>query len=329
MEGFFYSQFADALKDTLSIIPFLLIIFFIIEILEYFYLDKIVLISKFSKKAGPLIGALLASIPQCGLSVVVSTLYCRHLVTLGTLISVYLATSDEAVPVLLANPAGYKTILPLVSIKIAAGLAFGYIIDFIFTSKLSDKREGNIKIEKGCHSHSVDKECHGALKKELFIHPVVHTLSVSFFVFLITFILNIILSSPVLSLFKTIAGTGAIGAAGGVGAMGAAGGGAGVFSLPESFMYFVRCVAEPILTAVFGLIPNCAVSVGITIMYLKGVISFASCVSGLCAGAGLGILVLIKNNEDKKDTAKVILLLLAISIFTGYLTMLFSGSAGL
>ena len=90
-----------------------------------------------------------------------------------------------------------------------------------------------------------------------------------------------------------------------------------------NFAFLGNKVLQPVYTALFGIIPNCAVSVGLTIMYIKGAISFASCVSGLCAGAGLGILVLIKKNEDKKDTMQIILLLLVISIIAGYLTAIF------
>ena len=78
---------------------------------------------------------------------------------------------------------------------------------------------------------------------------------------------------------------------------------------------------QPVIAAIFGIIPNCAVSVGVTVLYLKGVITFASCVSGLCAGAGLGLLILIKNNKDKKDTALILTLLLITSILAGYPTL--------
>ena len=89
-----------------------------------------------------------------------------------------------------------------------------------------------------------------------------------------------------------------------------------------NFAVFKNNFIQPVIAAIFGIIPNCAVSVGITLMYIKGVISFASCVSGLCAGAGLGLLVLIKNNESKKDTGFILLLLLVISVLAGYLTLL-------
>ncbi len=293
-----YLSFIDAIKDCLEIIPFLILIFYLIEAAEYFYSDKI-LESKFLKskasKFGPLFGALLASIPQCGLSVIASTLYCKRFITKGTLIAVYLATSDEAVPVLIANPEGFRIVLPLILIKIMVGLIGGYLIDFIMPAKApSDnvlEAKGEIILEKGCHSHHITKNGKENSKTELFLHPLIHTFSVTFFVFLLTFLINVLVSAAALD--KGI--------------------NASSWWINSGLLKFI----EPVLAAFFGIIPNCAISVGITILYLKGAISFASCVSGLCAGAGLGILVLFKKNKDIKDTLSVIGLLLLISILAG------------
>ncbi len=299
----FYISFLDAIKDTLGIIPLLLVIFIIIEIVERFYSDKILACANFSKKTGsyfsfgPVIGAVLAAIPQCGLSVIASTLYCKRLITKGTLIAVYLATSDEAIPVLISNPKGYRAVLPLIAIKIAVGIISGILID-IFCSKkaenaqpniIEENHSGEIHIEKGCHSHSISKSKTAAVK-ELIFHPLIHTLSIAFFIFLVTFLINLIFINFDFN-----------------------------FALNIQNKYL-----EPMLAAIIGIIPNCAVSVGLTVMYLKGAVTFAACVSGLCAGAGLGILVLVKNNHDKKDTAKIILLLLLISILTGFI-LIFAG----
>lgn len=298
-----YLSFSDALKDTVSIIPFLLLIFIAIEVIEHFYYDKILACINFSKKGstcknilrkigiGPFIGTILAAIPQCGLSVIASTLYCKQMVSKGTLVAVYLATSDEAIPVLISNPAGYKSILPLLAIKIATALIAGYLIDFLIPSKeYSKQKDKHIHIEKGCHSHNIAASGKKETLKELVFHPFIHTLSVAFFVFLVTFLINLLFSNFEFN--------------------------------PQILAGLQNKYIEPVFAAIIGIIPNCAVSVGITVMYLKGAISFASCVSGLCAGAGLGILVLIKKNDNKKDTVLIILLLLAVSIFAGLITAL-------
>ena len=293
-------SFAEAFKDCIGLIPLLFLIFCIIEIVEHFYSDKILSFAKFSKKAGPFVGALLAAIPQCGLSIIASSMYCKRFITKGTLIAVYLATSDEAIPVLLASPNRFEIILPLIGIKLAVALFAEYWIDFIFKTDIdfSGLKNEKIKFEKGCHSHDIVKDENAktsimARFRELFFHPFVHTLSITFFIFAVTFLINI-------------------------GVYGASSGGFDLFQNAFFNNTFKNTFIQPVLAAFFGIIPNCAVSVGITVLYLNGVISFASCVSGLCAGAGLGLLVLLKNNKDKKDTALILALLLVISILTGY-----------
>lgn len=302
-----YAAFLDAIKDTVAILPFLLLIFYIIEIVEHFYSDKI--LSKrvfiFSKKQKvvlfPLFGALLASIPQCGLSVIASTLYIRRFISKGTLLAIYLATSDEAIPVLLSYPGGAKVLLPLILTKICIGFISGYLIDY-FMQQPKDmpmqEIQNNMVFEKGCHSHSISRGKNLFVNKELFLHPFVHTLSVAFFIFFVTFAINVIISQS--GVVKEFLG----------------------LSSNESVLF--KTLLEPVVVVLFGIIPNCAVSVGIAMMYLKGVITFASCVSGLCAGAGLGILILIKKNDDKKDTILILALLFLISIISGYLIAGFS-----
>ena len=301
----FYISFIDAIKDTAGIIPFLFLIFFIIEIVEHFYSHKIISFVKMSKNGifpcyaaflGSAFGAVFAAIPQCGFSVIASTLYCKRIITKGMLIAIYIATSDEALPVLISNPKGYKIILPLLSIKILAGIITGCFIDIFFPSKSSNNAAlEDIKLEKGCHSHNIAPSDKKETIKELVLHPVIHTLSVLFFVFLITFFINLIFAYFTLNPLSL-----------------------------ANFALLQNKFLQPVVAAFFGIIPNCAVSVGLTIMYLKGAISFASCVSGLCAGAGLGILVLIRKNENKKDTLNIIFILLAASILTGIITAFFN-----
>ncbi len=293
------SSLTEAFWDCIGIIPLLLLIFYLIEIVEYFYSDKILHFAKLSKKAGPFLGALFAAIPQCGLSIIASTMYCKRFITKGTLLSVYLATSDEAIPVLLASPKRVEIIVPLILIKLAVALVAGYLIDFLFPSKLdlAPLSDAKVKIEKGCHSHEIVKNsesAQGSGLRSILFHPLVHTLSVAFFIFVVTFLVNTCIFAL-------------------------SGGSTDSFN----FSIFQNNLVQPAIAAFFGIIPNCAVSVGITILYIKGVITFASCVSGLCAGAGLGLLVLLKNNKDKKDTALILALLLAISVFAGYLTLFF------
>lgn len=107
----------DALTDSIHMIPFLFIIFLIIEFIEYFYSHKMSVLIKHSDKTGPLIGSLLASFPQCGFSIIASTLYTKKFITAGTLLAVYLSTSDEAIPIMMAQPGKTPIIIQLLLVK--------------------------------------------------------------------------------------------------------------------------------------------------------------------------------------------------------------------
>jgi len=275
----------DALIDSLHMLPFLLFIFFVIEIIEFFFSHKMNSLIKHSNSSGPAVGSLLASFPQCGFSVVASTLYAKRLITVGTLIAVYLATSDEAIPVILAEPAKANIVIQLLITKIIIGITAGYFIDFILERIKQPVLEAiNDDIhEEGCCRHHLNKNPD---KKELFLHPVIHTASVFFFVLIVTLGINYLVSLV-----------------------------GGEENLGKYFLH--NSVFQPVIMAFVGLIPNCAASVAVTLMYLKGAIGFGSAISGLCSSAGLGMLVLLRKNNDIKDTLKIISLLLIVSIMSG------------
>lgn len=278
----------DAFIDSIHMLPFLFFIFVIIEIIEYFYSNKMTKLAKYSDKVGPLAGSLAASFPQCGFSVIASTLYTKKLITKGTLLAVYLSTSDEAIPVILAEPSKIGLVVPLLITKIIIAILAGYLIDFII-DKTSDKNQINEtvleeEVQEGCCHHHVNKP----RKRDLLLHPLEHTFNVFIFVLIVTIGINY--------LVHRVGGEENLG------------------------QYFLNdSVLQPVITAIVGLIPNCAVSIAITLMYLKGAIGFGSVISGLCSGAGLGLLVLFKKNENLKDTFKILLILLAVSIFSGIL----------
>lgn len=281
----------DALIDSLHMIPFLLVIFFVIEFIEYYFSYKMSSLMKKTNKSGPIMGSLLASFPQCGFSVVASTLYTKKLITAGTLIAVYLSTSDEAIPVILAQPGKVFIVVQLLAVKLFIGITAGYFIDFIL-NRLNHSESSTLDdevTEQGCCNHHLNKNPD---KKELIFHPLKHTISVFSFVFIVTLIINYLVAS--------VGGEEQLGA------------------------YFLHnSIFQPVFMAFVGLIPNCAASVAITLMYLKGAIGFGSVVSGLCSSAGLGMLILLKRNNDIKDTLKIVGLLLLVSIFSGVIIQLF------
>ncbi len=275
----------DAFIDSLNLVPFLFVIFVIIEICENHFSHKINDIKKGSKNLGPIVGALFGIFPQCGFSVIAAMLYIKKMITKGTLIAVFISTSDEAIPILLANPKHFHILLPLIVAKLIIATIAGYLIDIFFKSEIKNDN-ANIDSEKGCCNHNISV----SNKLVLFIHPIKHTINVFLFIFITTLLLNI---------FITNIGEENIG----------------------NYLA-INSPIQPIIAAIIGLIPNCAISVIITILYTKSAISFGSTIAGLCSGAGLGLLVLFKKNKDLKDSFILTGMLVSISIICGIIIQL-------
>lgn len=272
----------DAICDSIHLLPFLFVIFVLIEIIEFNYANKIN--SMLKKTGGIIAGSLAAILPQCGFSVIAASLYSKRIITRGCLIAVFLATSDETIPILLATPSKVYLIIPIIGLKLFIGILSGYLVDFVMKPKITENDLKDEIIEEGCCKHDVE---HGS-RRELIIHPVLHTANVFVFILIITLILNYCLEDIAITDF--IKGNKYI---------------------------------QPVLAALIGLIPNCAVSIGLTMMLIKGTLSFGAVMSGLLSNAGLGLLVLLKNN-DFRDTLKIISVLLVISVVSGIIINLFS-----
>lgn len=171
----------DTILDGLKLLPFLFLAFLLIEYIEH---KLSIANEKRLEKAGnfgPFIGSLLGAVPQCGLSVLATNLYITRIITLGTLISIYLSTSDEMLPILLSHHVAMSEILKILGLKIIIGMFFGFLIDFIFRKRVHSKME----IGHFCEEEHCDCE-HGIFKSSL-----KHTCRIWFFILLITFILNI------------------------------------------------------------------------------------------------------------------------------------------
>ena len=277
----------DAITDSIHLLPFLFVIFVIIEILEFYFSDKIDHCIKKARRSSVAVGSLASILPQCGFSVIASSLYSRKMITRGCLIAVYLGTSDETIPILLANPSKAHLIIPIIGLKLFFAVTLGYVIDIVSNKVGAEPEVAEIsedeKIEiheEGCCNHNPDSRN----KRQLILHPISHTINIFGFILIITLILNYILEHFAVT-----------------------------DMLATGTHKYLQCIAA----AIIGLIPNCAISIGITMMLIKGTITFSAAMSGLLSNAGLGLLVLLKNN-DFKDTIKVILLLLAISILCGF-----------
>ena len=269
----------DAVLDTLKTLPFLFAAFLAIESLEHYsnhYMNR--LLGKVGK-AGPVVGALFGCVPQCGFSVAAANLYSGGIITLGTLLAVFLSTSDEAVLILMSHPGSGRVIAGLLAGKVLIGILAGYLIDFVFRKKKEEK-----------HIEDMCRNC-GCSNASGVVHPsFLHTVRLAGYLLLFTFVLNLILE--------------AVGA--------------------EHLAYILGkdTLFQPFLTALLGLIPNCASSVLITELYLAGSLSFGSAMSGLCAGAGVGLAVLFKSNHPMRENGKILLLLYGIAVSVGLLLSL-------
>ncbi|MBO5327912.1 MAG: arsenic efflux protein [Clostridia bacterium] len=271
-----------AFLDTLKIFPFILIIYVIIELIEH----KTSLTKNgqlLQGKLAPLIGTATGIIPQCGFSVMAAKLYDRGLIKTGTLLAVFLATSDEALILLLADFNAAPSVMPLVLIKFIVAVGVGYLANLL----LPEEKEVEPLSVEDINGYSCGREHHGSNLKVYFLEPLLHSLKIALYLFIVNLIFGFIVEAV---------------------------GEAQISSLIEDGSYF-----EPFIVSLVGLIPNCASSVIITQVYIQGGITFGSCVAGLCANAGLGFMVLLKNTKKLKRNILLILSVYFISALVGFL----------
>ncbi|MBQ7104660.1 MAG: arsenic efflux protein [Bacilli bacterium] len=268
------------IEEVLLLIPFLFIAFFIIEVIEHKLSSKSKKIIEKSGRLGPLFGGLLGMIPQCGFSVVATNLYITRIVSLGTLIAIYLSTSDEMLPILISRKASINTILGLLFIKFIIGMIAGFIIDFFIRRY---KKKHKIKIKENfdiCH----DEDCH-CEKENLFVSSLKHTFKTVSFIFIVTFLLHIMMEYLGEDVIKKL--------------------------------FLKDNLFSPFISSLVGLIPNCAASVALTELYLSGVISTSSVIAGLLTGSGVAILVLFRGNKNLKENLFILGLVYFIGAFSG------------
>ena len=267
----------DTGLDALKTLPFLFGAYLVIEFVEHRAAEKFALwLTKFGK-AGSFVGALLGVVPQCGFSVVAANLYANRIITGGTLLAVFLSTSDEAIPVLLSHPESAGRILPLILSKVLLATVAGLVLDYSGVLKTSEA-DSEAVVEEHSHCHT---EGHNGILKSAFHH----TLETFLFLVLVMLALNFVIYFI------------------------------GEETLGRFLMS--GSVFQPLLAGLVGLIPNCAASVVIAELFAEGALSFGSAVAGLSAGSGLGLLVLFRADIDKSECVRIAILLFAISVLTG------------
>ena len=268
----------DSLIDTVKLIPFLLITYIIMKFIEHKTSHKTKDAIKKSGHFGPLIGGILGVVPQCGFSAAASSLYSARIITLGTLIAVFLSTSDEMLPILISEAVDVRIILSILGIKLVIAVIVGFIIDLFFRKKF-ETSEDEPEIKDLCeHEH-----CH--CEHGIFKSALKHTINITLYIFIISLVLNIIIYFIGEDNLAHI-----------------------LNSTP---------IIGPIIASLVGLIPNCASSVIITQLYLSKVLNFATMIAGLLVNTGVGLLILFRTNKDLKENIKITVLLFAIGVIFG------------
>lgn len=276
----------DAGLDTLKVLPYLLVAFLILELIEHKFGPKNVLVKH--RRLGPLVGGLLGGLPQCGFSAMVANLFSSHLVTIGTVVAVFLATSDEMLPIMLGEGADIWFVLRIILFKVAVGIVIGLLVDVFWKRHQNKKQTEPIKSQI---SHLCEKEhCH-CEKHGIFLSSLEHTLKTGLFLLVANIIIGLLI----------------------------------LYAGEENIANFTLSnpVVPYLLTALVGLIPNCAGSVIITELYLGGLISLGSMMAGLLAGSGVGLLLLFKNNGNSRENRLIVAILYVTGVIVGALIDLF------
>ena len=267
--------------DTLKIVPFLFLTYLFMEFLEHKSGDAAARWLRRAGKVGPLVGGAMGIVPQCGFSAAASGLYAGRIITVGTLISVYLSTSDEMLPILISEGAPVPFMLKILGAKLAVGVMAGFAVDFVFRLARRGKPFEEPQIEEFCERENCSCGEHFALS------ALKHTLQITGFILLFTFALNLIIH--------------------------------GVGEEKLASLVLDRPVLGNLLAAVVGLIPNCASSVVLTELYLSGIVSVGALLSGLLVNAGVGLALLFRNNRPVWDSLRVLAILFGIGAAVGIL----------
>ena len=279
--------------DTLELVPFLLLTYLAMEAIEHSASAHVQAAVERSGKAGPVVGALLGALPQCGFSAMAATLYAGRVVTVGTLVAVILSTSDEMVPVFLAHQEPMGHMLAIMGAKVAVGLVVGLAVDAVLRAR-HRAGDGHLHIHELCereHCHCDEGDAHGHEhghghgRWAIVRSALVHTVQVTFFIFVVTFVFGLVIECVGQDALGTLLAN--------------------------------HPVRATFVSALVGLIPNCGASVAITELYLDGVLAVGPMIAGLLASGGVGLLVLWRTNADVRQNALVTVFIYAVSVLVG------------
>lgn len=302
----YWEVFCDAFLDSLKVLPILLAAYFLIEFIEWKWAGKMQNNHLLRGKASPVLAALVGSVPQCGFSVVAADLFAQGIIPIGALLAVFVSTSDEALPLLLAHPQKWLSITILIGAKIVVAIAVGYLANAVY--RIIYRRKVKVTVQpvhvtteqQHEHVHEDDQQhekninfhdgcCHHHLESKRFNwqHPLLHSLKIWAFILLVSllfgFMTDIWIGEDRLTAF-----------------------------LSSSTWL------QPIVAVVVGLVPNCAASVVLTELYLMGGLQFGALLGGLCVNAGLGVIFLLRQKNLWREKLFVISWLIGVSLLVGY-----------
>ena len=271
----------DAFIDTVRLLPFLFLTYWAMETLEHAAGERAEEAVKRAGAAGPVVGALLGAFPQCGFSAAASTFYAGRVITLGTLFAVFLATSDEMLPIFIAEQVAPALLFQILGIKVVIGMLMGFVVDAVM--RIAQRlQQTDLRIHDLCEQDNCG--CHDEEGSPL-RSAIKHTAQVTLFIFLVTLALNAIIQVVGEACF------------------------AAFISGSPTLSVFAA--------ALVGLIPNCAASVIITELYLEGTLGFPALMSGLLVSAGIGLLVLLRTNRHPRQNAAIVAALFACGVVWG------------
>jgi hypothetical protein len=275
----------DTLVDAVKLLPFLFAAYFAMEYMEHKMGEKAKETIEKSGKLGPVLGGVIGAFPQCGFSAAASNLYAGRVITLGTLLAVFLSTSDEMLPILVSEQVNASVILKLLGLKVLVGMVVGLLVDLSVGEK---QRHGHTHGEMDIGHMDIGHVCeheHCRCEDGIVKSALRHTLNIFLFLILITLLLNIL-----------------------------------IYFAGEGFLAGLilnKPLLAHMIAGLVGLIPNCASSVILTQLYLEGVMGLGVMMAGLFAGTGVGLVVLFRMNDNKKENAKILLLLYATGVAAG------------
>lgn len=270
----------DAVVDCLRLLPFLFVTYLCMEFLEDKGGEKIQNIISKTDKSGPVWGALLGLLPQCGFSAAASSLYAGRIISVGTLLAIYMSTSDEMLPILISSKVPFKTVGVILFSKFIIAMITGMVVSLVL--RFLKKQE-----EPHNDIHTVCEHEHCSCKKGPFYSAVMHTVKITIYIFVLSVIVNLIVEIVGEAAMKEV-----------------------LTKLPLVTVF---------VSALVGLLPNCAASVIITELYVEGILSAGSMMAGLLASAGVGLLILFKLLNSKKEAAYIVGLLFVSGVFWGLL----------